>query len=515
MHADIEQLADYTFSAVAEGYDAFLLRDLLRSSKQDILYIVSDGLSLERTAELLKNVAPDVEVLKFPAWDTVPYDRVSPNAGIVAERVAALGALTLNPNPKKKRIVVASIGAVIQKLPPSKIFRNSMREIRVGGKLDFNDFVHYAVVNGYNRVEQVMEPGEYAVRGDILDIFPVGTPEPLRIDLFDDEVEKIRTFDAFSQRTTGELKSYGFQVVGEVVLDNNTVKNFRAAYREAFGAAAQSDELYEAISASRKYMGMENWLPFFYEEPLPSLFDYLPAAHVVLDRSVDDALLAKEDGIMDYYLARQEALGIKSASEVDTYRPVKPELMFLSAREFSAKVKARRALRFTSMSFPGGEGVINAGVIPGRSFSHARNVNAAQVYAELKDYLSENAKLARIVCCYSAGSRERLFTLMSEYGIKDMSFADDWDDALKKAAHKKIVLLVMNLPHGFRGDGLCLVSEQDILGERQNRKSAKKVTSKDFIADVSSLSVGELVVHIEHGIGRFLGLETCRGRCAA
>ena len=251
MHADIEQLADYTFSAVAEGYDAFLLRDLLRSSKQDILYIVSDGLSLERTAELLKNVAPDVEVLKFPAWDTVPYDRVSPNAGIVAERVAALGALTLNPNPKKKRIVVASIGAVIQKLPPSKIFRNSMREIRVGGKLDFNDFVHYAVVNGYNRVEQVMEPGEYAVRGDILDIFPVGTPEPLRIDLFDDEVEKIRTFDAFSQRTTGELKSYGFQVVGEVVLDNNTVKNFRAAYREAFGAAAQSDELYEAISASR------------------------------------------------------------------------------------------------------------------------------------------------------------------------------------------------------------------------------------------------------------------------
>ena len=507
MHADIEQLADYTFSAVAEGYDAFLLRDLLRSSKQDILYIVSDGLSLERTAELLKNVAPDVEVLKFPAWDTVPYDRVSPNAGIVAERVAALGALTLNPNPKKKRIVVASIGAVVQKLPPSKIFRNSMREIRVGGKLDFNDFVHYAVVNGYNRVEQVMEPGEYAVRGDILDIFPVGTPEPLRIDLFDDEVEKIRTFDAFSQRTTGELKSYGFQVVGEVVLDNNTVKNFRAAYREAFGAAAQSDELYEAISASRKYMGMENWLPFFYEEPLPSLFDYLPAAHVVLDRSVDEALLAKEDGIMDYYLARQEALGIKSASEVDTYRPVKPELMFLTAREFSAKVKARRALRFTSMSFPGGEGVINAGVIPGRSFSHAKNVNAAQVYAELKDYLSENAKLARIVCCYSAGSRERLFTLMSEYGIKDMGFADDWDDALKKAAHKKIALLVMNLPHGFRGDGLCLVSEQDILGERQNRKSAKKVTSKDFIADVSSLSVGELVVHIEHGIGRFLGLE--------
>ena len=507
MNADIEQLADYTFSAVAEGYDAFLLRDLLYSSKQDILYIVSDGLSLERTAELLRNIAPEIDVLKFPAWDTVPYDRVSPNVGIVAERVATLGTLTLNPNSKKKRIIIASIGAVIQKLPPSKIFRNSIREIRVGGKLDFNDFVHYAVINGYNRVEQVMEPGEYAIRGDILDIFPVGTSEPLRIDLFDDEVEKIRTFDAFSQRTTGELKNYSFQVVGEVVLDNNTVKNFRTAYRETFGAVVQSDELYEAISASRKYMGMENWLPFFYEEPLPSLFDYLPAAHIVLDRSVDDALLAKEDSIIDYYQARQEALTIKSASEVDTYRPVNPELMFLTSREFSAKIKARRALKITSMSFPESDGIINTGVIPGRSFAHAKNVNAAQVYAELKDYLSENAKLARIVCCYTPGSRERLFALMNEYGIKDMSFADDWGDALKKAAHKKISLLVMNLPHGFRGDGLCLISEQDILGERQNRKNTKKITSKDFIADVSSLSVGELVVHIEHGIGKFMGLE--------
>lgn len=507
MHADIEKLADYTFSAVAEGYDAFLLRDFLRTSKQDILYIVSDGLSLERTADLLKHISPETEILKLPAWDTVPYDRVSPNANIVAERLATLGELTLNPNKKNKRIIIASVGAVVQKLPPAKIFRNSVREIKVGGKLDFNDFVHYAVVNGYNRVEQVMEPGEYAVRGDILDIFPVGTPEPLRIDLFDDEVEKIRTFDAFSQRTTGELKSYSFQVVGEVVLDNNTIKNFRTAYREAFGAAAQSDELYEAVSAGRKYMGMENWLPFFYEEPLPTLFDYLPTAHIVLDRNVNEAVLSKEDGIMDYYQARQEALGIKSASEVDTYRPVNPELMFINKKEFENKVKARKAIRFTSMSLPESEGVINAAIIPGRNFSHAKNVNAAQVYAELKDYLAENAKLARIICCYSEGSRERLFTLMSEYDIKDVSFAENWAEALKKAEHKQVTMLVMNLPHGFRGDGLCLISEQDILGERQNRKTAKKVSSKDFIADVSSLSVGELVVHIEHGIGKFLGLE--------
>ena len=144
-----------------------------------------------------------------------------------------------------------------------------MKEIKVGESLNFNDFLHYASVNGYSRVEQVMEPGEYAVRGDILDIFPTGTTEPLRIDLFGDEVEKIRTFDVLSQRTTGEKKSYLFRAAGEVVLDDNTVKTFRSRYREAFGAAFKDDEIYEAVSNGRKYMGMENWLPFFYEEPLP------------------------------------------------------------------------------------------------------------------------------------------------------------------------------------------------------------------------------------------------------
>ena len=161
----------------------------------------------------------------------------------------------------------------MQKLPPAKIFLNSSREVKAGGKLNFNDFLHYAAVNGYNRVEQVIEPGEYAVRGDIIDIFPVGSEEPLRIDLFDDEVERIRTFDAMNQRTTGEIKSYTFKVMSEVVLDANTIKNFRGKYREAFGAAFQEDEIYEAISNGKKYIGMENWLPFFYEESLPSLFD--------------------------------------------------------------------------------------------------------------------------------------------------------------------------------------------------------------------------------------------------
>ena len=333
MQYDLSKLKGKTVSSVPDGYDAVLLDKLSGKKAQDILYILSDGIALEKTAEILRYLNPKLEVLKFPAWDTVPYDRVSPNVNIVAQRVEALTAIVANPNPKKARVVLASVGSVLQKLPPQKIFLNSVRLIKVGAKLSFNDFIHYAALNGYNRVEQVIEPGEYAVRGDIIDIFPVGTEEPLRIDLFDDEVERIRTFDSMSQRTTGELSHYNFQVMGEVALDENTIKSFRTKYREAFGAAFKDDEIYADISNGIKHLGMENWLPFFYEDALPTLFDYLPQAAVILGRNVDEAVKAKCDSIADYYQARLEALNIKSNNEMDVYRPIKPELLYLNEKE--------------------------------------------------------------------------------------------------------------------------------------------------------------------------------------
>lgn len=505
---DISQLKNKTIASVPDGYDAFLLKGLAQSGTADILYIVSDGFALERTASLLEYIAPEITTRKLPAWDTVPYDRVSPNVNIVAQRLETLSKLAAHPNPDKKhpRVIIASVSSAIQKLPPKKIFLNAMREVRVGNELSFNDFVHYATVNGYNRVEQVIEPGEYALRGDIIDIFPVGTEEPLRIDLFGDEVERIRTFDAMSQRTTGELTHYNFDVMSEVVLDANTVKNFRTRYREAFGAAFKDDEIYEAISNSKKYMGMENWLPFFYEDKLPTLFDYIPMASVIIGRKVEEALKAKAESIADYYIARLEALKVKSATEVDVYRPVPPEEMFLNEAEFKRIIQKREAAYFTNLTLPQEEDIIDAKVLPGREFSQAKNVTASKVYEDLQAFLSENAKLRRIIFAYSAGSRERLFSLMSEHGITDVRFAENWDEVLA-TPKTKTAMAVLNLAHGFKGDGLCVITEQDILGERQNRRVSKKITSKDFIADVSSLSIGELVVHIEHGIGRFLGLE--------
>lgn len=506
MNDDINKLKGQTISSVPDGYDAVLLDKFILNSAKEILYIVSDGNALERAAELLAYFNPKLDILKFPAWDTVPYDRVSPNINITAQRVETLTTIVSNPNPKKPRVILASIGSALQKLPPAKIFLNSIRQVKKGNKLVFNDFIHYVSLNGYTRVEQVIEPGEYAVRGDIIDIFPVGTNEPLRIDLFDDEVERIRTFDAMTQRTTGELTHYQFQVMGEVALDENTIKSFRGKYREAFGAAFKDDEIYADVTNGVKHLGMENWLPFFYEEPLPTLFDYLPMAQVITGKNVAEAMKAKCESIADYYQARLEALSIKSTNDSDIYRPIKPELLFLNEKYFNEIINKKQAIKFTNLSIESSDDVVDAEGIPGRSFAHAKSINLGQVYSDLQAYLLENKKLKRVICCSSEGSRDRLFSLMSEHEIKDLSFADSWQEALERDASKTI-LTIVNLNNGFKGGGYCFVSEQDILGERQNRKATKKVTAKDFIADISSLNVGELVVHIEHGIGKFLGLE--------
>ena len=505
MQQDFNAFCGKRITSVCDGYEPFVLAQMA-TKERPLIYIASDGNSLAQTASMLRISHPELVVLEFPAWDTVPYDRVSPNAELTAKRIAALSQLVY-ADFKQPVVIVTSLGAVLQKLPPAKIFRNAQKKVRVGDKLNFDDFLHYISINGYTRVEQVMEPGEYAVRGDITDIFPSGMENPLRIDLFDDEVERLRFFDAVSQRTLGELKEYDFQVAGEVVLDANTIRHFREKYRELFGADGMHDEMYEAISEGRKYIGMENWLPLFYEDTLPTLFDYAPNAAIAVGRNVDEALKAKTEGIFDYYTARLEALAMRRGKiDDEAYRPLPPELLYLTADEFQQKLQTRKAAVFTALSETASENVIDMHTIPGRDFAHAKNVNAAAVYAELKDYLSENGKLKRIICCYSEGAKERLLNLMSEHGIEKVVSAQNWQQAVQLATSKKTALVLADLAHGFRDKEFCLISEQDIWGERQHRK-VKKVTSKDLISDISSLAVGELVVHIEHGIGRFMGLE--------
>ena len=503
---DIQALNGFTLSSVPQSYSAFLLSQMVEKSKKDCLFIASSGSLLEEVANVLKRISPDLDVLKFPSWDTVPFDRVSPHSSIVSQRLDTLSKLATENAGFRKRVVVTSIGAVVQKLPPKSIFLNSKRSYQKGGSFHFDDFLHYAQINGYTRVEQVMEQGEYALRGDIVDIFPTSSEVPLRIDLFDDQIEKIRTFDVVSQRSTGEIDSYTFSVAGEVVLDENTIQNFRSAYREAFGAAGLKDELYESISNGVKYIGFENWLPFFYSDPLPSIFDYLPASNVVIGQEVLQALENKIETISDHYQARLEALKISSTADM-VYRPVNPEKLYLNKENFKEKIKAHHHIFLSDFSLPDGENVVNMGVVPSQNFAHHKNISFASVYEELKNYLNSNAKRKRMICVSSEGEKEKLLSYMEKYDFKDVVFAPTYQEALRLTEKKKTALLILTLQHGFKSEELCLISQSDILGERVEHRT-RKVKAEDLIEDISSLEIGELVVHTEHGLGRFMGLES-------
>ncbi|MBP5615742.1 MAG: transcription-repair coupling factor [Alphaproteobacteria bacterium] len=506
MAYDIEKYKGKTLASVPVGYNAFLLADMISCSKSDILFVAGDGKELEDLADALKFLTPQTEILVLPAWDTVPYDRVSPNINIISKRIETLTALALNPNAEKPRLLLTSVGGAIQKLPPKKIFLNTNRVLSVGGKFDFNAFVHYAFINGYSKVEQVMEPAEYAVRGDIIDIFPASNDVPLRLDLFDDTIERIRTFDVMSQRTTGEVDSYRFGVGSEVILDDNSIKNFRSAYLENFGAAGLKDELYESISNGVKYIGYEHWLPLFYDEPLPDIFDYAPMANVVLSQNVEAALEAKVESIYDYYMARLEALKVDDQSSDLVYRPIAPEMMYLQKEEFNTMMADKKAVLLTDLSLPGKEDAVNLPIVPGRDFSHAKNISVAQVFEDLKDYLVMNGRLKRVIAVSTPGTEEKLMGLADNYGLENIVAAASYQDALMLSGMKKVAVVVLNIARGFKSDELCVISETDIFGARQNRRT-RKVKAEDFIADVSSLNVGDLVVHVEHGLGRFMGLE--------
>ncbi len=506
MSNDFDYFDKKNLSGVAKDAEAFAIRDLLQASSKNILCILSDGASLKQTFDTLKFIAPEIDILTFPAWDTVPYDRVSPNPTILSKRIETLAKLVLD-DTKKRKVVLTSIGAAIQKLPPKKIFLNTRKSIQVGGKLNFDEFLHYVAINGYSRVEQVMESGEYAVRGDIIDIFPSGAEQPLRIDLFDDEVERLRLFDVETQRSSEDLKFYSFDSANEVVLDKNTIKTFRSKYREAFGADGLKDELYESISEGKKYLGMENWLPFFYEDTLPSLFDYLPSADIVFGIDCENALKAKEETIADHYDARIEALKIREVSDVDRYHPIEPETLYLDKKKFLEIIHSRNYIQLSKRAMPEGNDNIDYGAVPQKIFASLKNINNLTVYEDLARDCDANKAKKKIICCYTQGSLDRMHNILTENKFTNLVIAENWKDALKNASKGKIVLTILELQHGFISKDFFIATEQDIWGERKNIRTHKKVSAENLISDISSLNVGEYVVHIEHGIGRFDGLE--------
>ncbi len=493
-----------TVTNAPEGWDAVLLARRAAEHAQEkgggtLLHVARDDLRLSRLAEALRFFAPGCELVRFPAWDCLPYDRVSPNPELVSERIASLARL-LEP-AGQPRIVLTTVNALVQRLPPRHVFRDSSRVLAVNGTVDIDDLTRFLEANGYGRAGTVMEPGEYAVRGGIVDIFAAGQAEPVRLDLFGDTIESIRRFDPTTQRSGAKLDRLVLRPVSEVFLDPASVGRFRTGWRELFGQEATSDPLYLSISDGRRHPGMEHWVPLFHEG-METLLDYLGRdVSTSLDHQAEDVLAARLEMVADHFAARR----MVPRDGETPYRPLPPERLYLDRAEWDAMLARGPLFAFSPFGQPDGHAGIDGGGRPGPLFSQAVGANVFdQFRPQAERWLAEGKRL--VVAAWSRGSRERLGNLLCEHGLR----AEPADNlaALEALPRGVAGLVTLGLERGFVSETLALTSEQDLLGERISRPPRRKKRADQFIAEATEIADGDLVVHQDHGIGRYDGLVT-------
>ena len=561
-----EQPRGITLYGAAEGHDADCIGTLFSEAGVPVwLHVCRHDSRMSRLSEAIAFFHPELTVSTFPAWDCLPYDRVSPNGEIVSRRIDTLTRLA-GPAEDRPRIVLTTVNALVQRVPPRKLFEGRVLALGAGGRIGLDRLQSFFRNNGYTRTDTVREPGEYAVRGGIVDLYPAGAEQPVRLDFFGDTLESLRSFDPLTQRSSGTLDHLTLRPVSEILLDDAAIQRFRSRYREQFGASGTDDPLYESVSAGRRHAGMEHWLPFFYET-LETLFDYLPGAAVSFDHQADEVRRHRLEAIADFYAARQ-SISATPRSTAPLYRPVKPEQLYLDDKEWRRALKARAVVQLSPFAMPEespspqpspgetrgspsitlpldggglgggnaaavspatagtkqprsppprpspieGEGVrdaFDAGARPAKNFAAERANPNLNLFDAVRDYLDAERKAGRhaAIAAYSNGSADRLATVLRERGLTDLRSVAN-GKSLAKLPRSAVGLAILPVEQGYSTEALTLLGEQDILGDRLSRTPRRRRSLDDFITEATSLAPGDLVVHAEHGIGRYEALET-------
>ena len=500
-----------TLSGVADGAEGLIVADLARAvaakpnaPATSLVVICRDGPRMAQLARALSFFAPEIEINEFPAWDCLPYDRVSPHPGVVAQRMTTLSRLARLQGREKPGVVLTTVNAALQRVPPRSLIATQALSAAPGNMLAMDGVMQWLELNGYNRTSTVREPGDYAVRGGIVDLYPPGMGDPVRLDFFGDTLESIRSFDAETQRSQNDLRALDLVPVAEFQVTSETIRRFRQGYVEAFGTSA-NDPLYEAVSEGRRHPGMEHWLPLFHKG-LDTLFDYVPGAAVALEPLAEDAAHERLAQITDYYEARRQALDADRANTV--YKPLPPDRLYLSENSWKSLLRECALARLTPFADPDAS-IVDAGTHTGRNFAPERAEAERNVFDAVTKHVHalQSDRKRVVIAMWSEGSRERMSHVLADHGLVNLTNVANYPDALKRPK-PEISLAVLGLEAGFETADLAVIAEQDILGDRLVRRRRASKRPEDFIAEVTSLDAGDLVVHVDHGIGRFAGLQT-------
>lgn len=528
--------APLTLARAADGFLPLLLADLARASDKRLVYVATDDTAMQAIADAAPFFAPDLIVHRFPAWDCLPYDRAGPSMRVSADRLATLSALQLPA--KRGELLLTTVAAITQRtLTPFRI-RQLATSLAAGQRIDRDALAELLISNGFSRVDTVADQGEFAVRGGILDLFPAGEETGLRVDFFGDEIESIRRFDPADQRSLGPAKALQLLPAAETLLDQDTIKRFRSSYRDLFGAQATGDPLYQAVSEGRRQAGMDHWLPLF-EERLATLFDHIdPATPVLRGHRSEATAEMRFAAITDYHANRVAA----EKESTGSYRPLAPETLYLTDGEWASATTNRPIHIITPFDVAPSATVIDLETFAARDFTPERAAEL-NIYDKVADHLSDERRKGRrtIIASYSGGARDRLSGLLREHGVTGLVQVDTWQEALGSSSVRaersrdtptdsatprgastsldtngnkgssetgNVALIVLPLDHGFASDAISLLTEQDILGERLVRRQKRRKSADAFLAELATLSVGDMVVHLDHGIGRYEGLTS-------
>lgn len=466
-----------------------------------VMVIGRDHHHLQRLQEEILFFNPHAALVQFPAWDVQPYDRVGADPTIQAKRLEAACALA----DFKAGFVLTTLGALSTKIPPMSFVHHSAVHLKPGQSYSRSHLLQQWEEGGYRQAETVLEPGEYAVRGSIIDIFPAGQPTPVRLDFFDDTLETIKTFDPATQRTLGTLPSVRIGGASEVSMAESRRQRFRQSYR-AYFPNGQNDPLYVDISAGRPQSLSGHYLPLFYNDPLVSLFNLLPPGTLMLqEQSAIHALQHRQDSIAEAYHMRVTLLAEANPGDALIYRPLPPETLYLTDAEWQ-EVQSRVFITTLSpFKAEGGE----ENWLQGHGVYRYRNPQQAVMPLLTADINAALKKGQRVVLTsLTPSGTEHLREALNHEGFNNHQCANTWHGALSHNKHN-IQCITAPLKHGFCDTraGIYVVTEEDLFGEKHIQKQPKRKKT-DIIQHMSELQPGDLVVHVQHGIARYEGMQT-------
>ena len=496
-YSDISKINN--LGEIPEGSEPLLINEISENLDNNILIIARD---LKRYQQLKDGLEffLNKDVLLYPQWDCVPYDRISPNKLITSKRLETLSRLSNEKN--KSKIILTTIQASCQRTLSLDEVKNKFISLKPGEVIDINNLVNFFVSNGYEKTPTVREHGEFSVRGGIIDFYsPLN--KPIRLDLFGNTIDSIKSFDLISQRSLELLKEIFVYPASEIILNDKTIENFRVNFNKKFGSQKEKVKIYDSISEGISYPGMEHWLPFFYNKT-GSIFDYIDKPIILLDHLYDSSLDDFLETVNDHFQSRKDYDDNKLSKVENKYFSIEPSNLYQNKEEYNKNLYSRNCIRISPFKKPN---AINLNGKASTKYSNIKsNRNDSSSYENLKsdilDFTKKNKKI--IIACSSLGSSERVAKILINNGILS-NFKNL--ESFKNIDQKNIYLTVLNLNSGFHFDDYIFISEQDIFGEKFYRPRIIR-KAENFIREISSVMPGDAVVHVDHGIGRFENLST-------